>query len=118
MHFLQFRIAFWEFIPREMIAPRKKKQIISFLYQHVQYEVRVLNYGTCCLFEVIRAEQRIEQFMSANELFDVLELAEDSYVIHDTLTIHYANPAAHRYLGVKEKSLSGRYYVITWWTEN
>lgn len=106
--FLKVQDCIWEFIPRDMIAPRKKKQIISFLYHHVQYEVRVINYDMYCLFEVIRAEQRIEQFMCANELFDVLELAEDSYVIHDTLTIHYANPAAHRYLGV-EKSLSGKF---------
>ncbi|MED4127956.1 MULTISPECIES: sensor histidine kinase [Shouchella] len=108
--FLDVHDSIWSFVPKELMSKDMKKQVITFYYQHTEYEVRIITYYGYILFDVINAKQRVEQLIARNELINILELSNECYILHDDMTIHYANKAAHLYLGVEEEEqlLTGR----------
>lgn len=105
--FLTIQDSIWTFVPRELCNPNNKKQIVTFLYQQIEYEVQVVTYSGYMLFDVVRAEQRVEQLITRNELINILDLSNECYIVHDSMTIHYANKATNRYLSVNH-SLIGK----------
>ncbi|RQW20049.1 GHKL domain-containing protein [Bacillus sp. C1-1] len=108
--FLDIQDSIWSFVPQELMNKHVKKQVITFYYQYTEYEVRIITYYGYILFDVIQAKQRVEQLIARNELINILELSNECYLLHDEMTIHYANKAAHLYLGVEgeEHILTGR----------
>ncbi|MFS0807185.1 ATP-binding protein [Shouchella sp. 1P01AA] len=106
--FLTIQDSVWTFVPKELYNPNDKKQVLTFLYQQIEYEVRVITYSGYMLFDVVRAEQRVEQLITRNELINILDLSNECYILHDSMTIHYANKATHRYLGMNHTSLIGK----------